>query len=245
MEFENIEKLPFSVRELFQSYCAKIKELHGENLVSLIIYGSALGGDFIPGKSNVNLLIVLNHIDPPDLKKSVKLISSGQKKGIIPLMLTLEHIKTSTDVFPIEFSEMKENHLLIYGKDSLAEINVNPGNIRRQCEQQIKGGLIRLYQIYLETELKPKRMMTLLENSLVSLIPIFRNLLKLKKSPYSFNKEDVINKLGEKFAVNKEIFLKIWRIKQGKEKPENIEELWGDYLEEIEKLGILVDQLKV
>lgn len=245
MEFENIEKLPASVRELLQSYCEKTKELHGENLISLIIYGSALGGDFIPGKSNVNLLIALTRIDPPDLKKSVKLVGWGQKKGVISLMLTLEHIRTSTDVFPIEFSEMKENHLLIYGEDILTEISVNPENIRRQCEQQIKGGLIRLYQIYLETELKPKRMAALLENSLVSLIPIFRNLLKLKKAPYSFNKEDVINKLGEKFAVNKEIFLKIWRIKQGREKPENIEKLWGDYLEEIEKLGIIVDQLKV
>lgn len=245
MEFENIEKLPVSVRKLLQSYCAKTKELHGENLVSLIVYGSALGGDFIPGKSNVNLLIALNRIDPPDLKKSVRLVSSGQRKGIIPLMLTFQHIKTSTDVFPIEFSEMKENHLLIYGKDILTELSINPQNIRRQCEQQIKGGLIRLYQIYLETELKPKRMMTLLENSLVSLIPIFRNLLKLKQAPYSFGKEDVINKLGDKFNVDKEIFLKIWRIKQGKEKPENIEELWGDYLEEIEKLGIIVDQLEV
>ena len=180
-----------------------------------------------------------------DLKKSLKLVAQGRKRGILaPLMLTLEHIRRSTDAFPIEFLEIKENHLLLYGEEILLNLEINPQNIRLECEEQIKGGLIRLYETYLEIGMKEKQVRMLLINSLVSFIPVMRNLLRLKGESVPVEKEVIINNLTQLFSLNKETFLNVWEMKHGK-KPLDLERLFENYLEEIEKLGIAVDRMEI
>lgn len=241
----NLEKLNSHVRKVLVPFSQAMIALHGDNLKSISLYGSAVGEDFIPKKSNVNLLLVMERIDPPDLKKSLKLINQGRKKGIIPLLLTVEHMKSSTDTFPIEFLEMKENYILIYGKDILDELEVNSRNVRLQCEQQLKGGLIRLYQVYLEIGMREKRIRALLINSLTSFIPIFRSLLRLKGKALPVKKRDIISDLEKEFTVNGALFLKVLQMKEGKKVEDNLEKLFGDYLEEVEKLCIICDRMEV
>lgn len=241
----NLEKLNSHVRKVLVPFSQAMIALHGDNLKSISLYGSAVGEDFIPKKSNVNLLLVMERIDPPDLKKSLKLINQGRKKGIIPLLLTVEHMKSSTDTFPIEFLEMKENYILIYGKDILDELEVNSRNVRLQCEQQLKGGLIRLYQVYLEIGMREKRIRSLLINSLTSFIPIFRSLLRLKGKALPVKKRDIISDLEREFTVNGGLFLKVLEMKEGKKVKDNLEKLFGDYLEEVEKLCIICDRMEV
>jgi len=241
----NLEKLNSHVRKVLVPFSQAMIALHGDNLKSISLYGSAVGEDFIPKKSNVNLLLVMERIDPPDLKMSLKLINQGRKKGIIPLLLTVEHMKSSTDTFPIEFLEMKENYILIYGKDILDELEVNSRNVRLQCEQQLKGGLIRLYQVYLEIGMREKRIRSLLINSLTSFIPIFRSLLRLKGKALPVKKRDIISDLEKEFTVNGALFLKVLQMKEGKKVEDNLEKLFGDYLEEVEKLCIICDRMEV
>lgn len=245
-ELINIDKFNEGARKTIRPYCQKMLEIHGDNVKSISIYGSAVGEDFIQGKSNINVLVVMERIDPPDLKKSLKLVASGRKKGIVaPLFLTMEHIRTSTDVFPIEFLEMKENYRLIYGEDILEDLSINPANIRLQCEQQIKGGLIRLYQVYLEIGIKEKKTKELMINSLGSLMPVFRNVLRLKGNDVPINKSGIISALSEVFSLNGELLQNILKLKMGGKVDSGIEAMFGDYLEEIEKLGIEVDRMKV
>lgn len=241
----NLEKLNSHVRKVLVPFSQAIIALHGDNLKSISLYGSAVGEDFIPKKSNINLLLVMERIDPPDLKMSLKLINQGRKKGIIPLLLTIEHMESSTDTFPIEFLEMKENYILIYGKDILGELEVNSRNVRHQCEQQLKGGLIRLYQVYLEIGMKEKRIRSLLINSLTSFIPIFRSLLRLKGEALPVKKRDIVSDLEKEFTINGSILLKVLEMKEGKRVKDNLEKLFGDYIEEVEKLCIICDKMEV
>ncbi len=245
-ELADLQSLPEKVREIVEPYAKSMLELHGDNLDSIVVYGSSTGKDFIRGKSNINLLLVFKKLDLPDLKQSLKLVAKGRKKGIIaPLFLTETHIKTSTDVFPIEFLEMKENHLTIYGCDLLKDLDISEGNIRLQCEQQLKGKLIRLRQSYLEIGLKRKGIEALLNESLTSLIPVFRNMMRLKGAEIPLAKDEVISKVASEFSVDGNVFLSILRDKSGDEKIGGTEahEFLGKYLEEIRKLAVAVDKL--
>ena len=114
-ELVNLERLNSNVRKVVVPFCQAMVGLHANNLKSISLYGSAVGEDFIPKESNVNLLLVMERIDPPDLKKSLKLVSQGRRKGIVPLLLTSQHMKSSTDTFPFEFLELKENYIVLYG----------------------------------------------------------------------------------------------------------------------------------
>ena len=246
-ELVNLASLPQQVKKIVEPYSRDMINLHGDNLETIIVYGSSTGKDFIPGKSNINLLLVFKDLELTSLKMSLKLVAKGRKKRIIaPLFLTERHIETSTDVFPTEFLEMKENHITIYGQDILEDLEIRKDNIRLQCEQQLKGKLIRLRQAYLEIGLRRKGVEALLIESLTSLIPTFRNMLRLTGKEVPLGKEEVINRVSSEFDVDGQVFLSVLRDKRGDEKIAGIEadEFLGKYLEEIRKLAIAVDELK-
>ena len=165
-KFVNLEKLPEKAGAVLRPYLEKLVELLGDNLITAAVYGSAASGDFSPKSSDFNLLLICRKVDLPTLKKCLKLVAKGRKDRITaPLFLTREHLDTSADVFPMEFLEFKENHLLLYGEDLLPGLQVDLKNLRYQCEEQIKGKLIRIRQTYLEVGLRGKGIEALLKES--------------------------------------------------------------------------------
>ena len=245
----NIEMLPEEIRKKIRKYSQQLLKIHGDNIVSIFIYGSATGRNYIPGKSDVNMAVILKSLQFSDLKKSLKLVSSGISKRIAaPLMLTVRHMQTSTDVFPAEFLEMKDNYRLLYGQDLLKDLPIDESNIRLQCEQQLKGKLIRIREAYLEIGLRKKGIDALLKESLNSLFPIFRGLLRLKTAQMpSTAKEEIINSLGKNFGIDPAVFLAILRDKKADNKigSQDVEPFFEKYIREIGKLAIAADELKV
>ncbi len=245
-ELFNLERLPDEVKKKVVPYLQNLFEVHNENIISVFVYGSAAGKDFVPKRSDINLLIVFRQLQFDDLKKSLKIVSKGiEKKITAPLFLTRRHIETSADVFPVEFMELKENHILLYGEDIWESLKIDKANIRLQCEEQIKGKLIRLRQAYLEVGLKRKGIEALIKESLYALLPIFRNMLRLKGKTPPVGKEDILISLCAEFDLDADIFLAILKDKRDDEKigSQEIEPAFERYLGEIHKLALAVDKL--
>lgn len=243
---KNLEKLNPQARKVIQPYLSGLLKVHQDNLVSIFVCGQATGADYVPKVSNINLFIILQRLEFQDLQKSLKIVSAGIKKKIsAPLFLTRKHIETSTDVFPIEFLEMKENHLLLYGEDLLSALEINLGHIRLFCEEQIKGKLIRIRQAYLEIGLKRKGVEALLKESLNSLTPVFRNLIRLKGKTPPVGKEVIYNQLCAEFNLDPDVFLAVLRDTKNDEKigAQDVEVFFKRYIAQIQKLAILVDRL--
>ena len=158
MESLKLEGARPDVRVVIQPYLMKLLDLHKENVVSIVLYGSATGKNFIPGKSDINLVVVFKDLQLLQLKNSLSVVSSGISKRITaPLFLSLSHIETSKDTFPIEFIEIKENNILVYGKDVFGGLNIDEANLRLFCKREIEGKLIRIRQAYLEIGLKKRQ----------------------------------------------------------------------------------------
>lgn len=246
-ELINLDKLPEAVRGLVEPYAKKLIEILGDNVCSIAVFGSATGADFIPKKSNVNLLVVCERVELSDLKKSFKLIAQGRKKGIVaPLFLTRRHMETSSDVFPIEFLDMRDFHLVIYGAPVFEELDIGTENLRLEVEEQLKGKLLRLRQVYLEVGANPKAIRAVLVESLTSLIPVFRSIITLLGKEVPRNKSEVIEAASKEFGVDQRVFSRVLNIKLGKAKldKKEVEDFFSKYMGEIEKLAIAVDQLK-
>src|SRR5437667_194921 len=83
--------------------------------------------------------------------QTLDLVKWGRKHRIsTPLFMTKEYVLHSTDVFPIEFTEIKERHRIIFGEDIFKDLDIPFKDMRLLCEQQIKGKLLHLRQAYLE-----------------------------------------------------------------------------------------------
>ena len=245
-ELKNLDRLDAQARKVVEPYLNELLKIHQDNIISIFICGSAAGGEYVHRVSSVNLFVILKKLEFEDLRKSLKTISRGiNKKITAPLFLTRKHIETSTDVFPIEFLEMKESHVLLYGEDLLTPLEINPTNIRLFCEEQIKGKLIRIRQAYLEIGLKRKGIEALLKESLSSLTPVFRNLIRSRGKVPPVEREQIYNQLCAEFDLDKNVFLAILRDTKNDERiaGQDVETFFEKYIAQIQKLAIAVDQL--
>src|SRR5574340_854685 len=112
-----------------------VRLVFGTDLVSLTLYGSAAGEDFVPGKSDLNLAIVLEHITFPYLKALHAHLPKWHKLGAaVPLLLDRRFVEQGRDVFPMEFHDIKEQHRVLYGEEIFARLEIDSRHLRYQAE---------------------------------------------------------------------------------------------------------------
>jgi len=236
-------KLPDKLKGRLQIFIESLKNIYQQDLISLVLYGSAASGEFVNKHSNLNILVVLKNTDPENLKKASRIINKFVMLNA--LFLTENYIESSTDVFPIEFLDMKENYFLLYGKDILKNININTGNLRFQCEQELKVKLINLRQAYLKLSNSRVGLSNILFKSFTSVLHILRNVLRLKGKKPPYLKQDILNEVALEFQIEKGVWEKILvaKNKQKKLRLGDIEELFANFIRELEKLVGIVDKL--
>jgi len=233
-------------KEIFPEIISDYKELYGDDLVSIILYGSATGQDYRPGKSDINFMIVLSETGIERLDQAFSIVKKWQKKNVaIPLFLTESYVKTSMDVFPIEYLNFQRNYALVFGKDILKDLSFDPKFIRLQCEREIKGKLLILREGFLETSGKGKALKGLISQSIPAFVAIFEALLNLKEKDVPKEKRETIRTTCKAFELDASVYERLLDVKEDKVKLGDIEiiKLFKDYLRESRKLSKLVDEL--
>lgn len=142
-------KLPTEIQSAVSSLCNQLQEILGDQLESIILYGSSLTEYFRPGQSDVNILIVLKNIDTESMNKVLDPLFLSKRYGISPLFLTKDGVVSSTKVFPIKFLSMQENYKVLIGEDVLENLSVNKKNLHFRCQQETLNLLMRLRRHYL------------------------------------------------------------------------------------------------
>ncbi len=241
-----MSKIPKDPGEISPSIVNDYKGLFGENLISVILYGSAASGDYIPGKSDINFMIVLSEEGIDSLDQAFDLIARWKKRNVTtPLFLTEAYVRTSLDVFPIEYLNFRNSYELVYGKDILKDLFFDRGFLRMQCEREVKGKLLLLREAFLESQGKGKYLQQLIAQSLGAFVAIFNGLLHLKGEELPRHKRDVIKNVCQAFQMDTGLFEKLLDVKEKRVKlsgPE-INRLFKAYLKEVQKLWKVVDTL--
>jgi hypothetical protein len=233
-------------KEIFPDIITDYKGIFADDVVSIFLYGSATSKDYIPGKSDINFMIVLSEDGIEHLDKAFDIVKKWRKKNLaIPLFLTENYLKTSIDVFPIEYLNVQSNYVPIYGKDILKDLSFQPEFIRLQCEREIKGKLLLLRKAYLESSGKGRALKDVVRHSIRAFIAIFDALLYIKGLELPKKKLEVIRAAAQAFDMDPGVFEKLLDIKEDKVKlsDDQMKKLFRDYLKEVRKLSKLVDAL--
>ena len=98
-------------------FISRLRAAAGANLESVILFGSAVAGDFHPEFSNLNLFCVVRDSSFAALQALVPAVKwwNAQKQPP-PLFMTRDEIERSTDVFTIEFMDMQRHHRVVFGR---------------------------------------------------------------------------------------------------------------------------------
>jgi len=242
---EKLNHLSSRARSIISDYASMVQDSLGENLVSLILFGSAAGEDFIEGKSDINTVVILGDIRTPDLNIMTEILKKFARKGLAtPLMFERHHIKNSLDTFPIEFTDMKRKHILLYGEDPFDTANIEIKNLRYQCEREFKSLLVNLRRGFLLTEGKRENIERLLENSLSSVIAACRGLIWIANQTPPANISDLLAALGDLYRSDTSAIDRVWRLRKGQSgATAMLEALFDDYTNNIESLAAIADRL--
>src|ERR1700745_3103742 len=118
---------------------------HVTNLASVVLYGSAAAGDHVELRSDYNILIALRQITPEDLRQAQAPMREWQRLGHpLPVYFTVEELADAADVFPIEFHQMGNARVVLYGKDPFEFVKLSDANLRHQTEYELRSKLIQL-----------------------------------------------------------------------------------------------------
>ncbi len=209
-------EMPESVQETLRPYLAQVQKLFGASLEAVILYGSAAGGEYVPGKSNINLLVLLAKQDTELLKQYAALHKRWQKEQIVvPLFLTLEELKSSLELFQLEYLEIKEQHVLLSGRDPFPELRIDGRNLRLQCEQELRGNLLRLRQRFVEGGASTEAITILLPLSFTALMPCLRGLLRAEERPVERSADKVLHAVEKEFGIDTTAFHDVLNLKRG------------------------------
>lgn len=211
-----LANLPPDVRETLRSYLKEVTALFGPLLEAVILYGSAATGEYLPGRSNLNLLLLLSKYELITLQRYAKAHRRWSREQLtVPLMLTEAELRSSSHLFPLEYGEIGERHILLSGRDPFPTLSIDRQHLRIQCEQEIRGNLVRLRQRFVEGGGTAEAAAILLPLSVTALLPCVRGLFRLRDLPVPGTADAVLNELQARMDVDPEAFQSALALKRG------------------------------
>ena len=126
-------------------FVSRLRQAAGENLRSVVLYGSAAAGEFHADFSNVNLLCILRETPFAKLAAIAPVAEWwSSKHRHAPLVMTAEELERSADVFSIELLDMQQRHRVLFGEDLLKSLRIPMHLHRAQLEYELREKLILL-----------------------------------------------------------------------------------------------------
>ncbi len=151
---------------------------------SALLYGSAARGDYIVGRSNINLMLVLDDPSPTRLRAMAPAFPAWRKAASEPpLLINRTEWARASDVFPIEITDMRAGYQVLRGADPLGTARVERADLRRALERELRGKLLRLRQGYAAAGGNEKALGELAAASAGTILVLLRALLTLAGRP--------------------------------------------------------------
>ena len=222
----------------------QMRLVFGADLVSVVLYGSATGEDYVPGKSDLNFAVVLETLSFAHLKALHSHLPRWHKLGAaMPLLLDRKFLERGRDAFPMEFHDIKAQHRVLYGEEVFARLPIDSRHLQYQAEHEARGKLLRLRTLYAEVGADRKRLEALMLDSVKTFLIIMRNFIRLRTGAGSTRYPQVLEQFEAHFRIQFPTMRHLLRVKLGQERwADGIEDTFRHYLDEVQALIDLVDE---
>lgn len=224
----------------------RLSSAAGQNLVSVVLHGSAAADDFQPEFSDVNILAVVDKISVPAMQTLAPVLAWWTGLGHpAPLLFTANELQAVADVFPIEMFDIKQRHRILHGKDPFQDLEVPMALHRVQLEHEIRTKLLLLRQHYLSIAGDDAKLRHLMLDSVSNFLALFRHtLIALGEAP-PHNKAEVAQRIAAKLGFDSQPLQQLLDVRQHKLKAETLDvnKMFAGYLQAIEAVVEAVDKL--
>ncbi len=232
--------------ERARELAGRLSTLFGEDLISVGLYGSAARGEYRPGASDLNLLVVVRSVDAAMLRRTSTLAREWVNAGNPPpLFFSEAEWRSSADVFPIEYSDIADAHMVLHGSDPFAEVEVKWEHLRHMCEHQLKVGKLSLRERYLLSAGEAEEIGGLLTGSVSTFLTLFRAMLRLAGIRPASAPADVVRAVAGMAGFDPAPFLRVLEVRGDASsfRPSADDEVVTGYLAGVTRCSVWLDAL--
>ena len=185
-----------SMRDAVQEFAQALRDVLADRALALTLFGAVTTPGFRPGAHTAKSVLVVKDVELAALRR---LADQGTKLGRLnfaaPLIMTPDYIRDSMDTFPLEFLEITQRHVTVFGDDHFANLELHEREMRLQCEREFKVAEITLRQGMLAS-LGNEKFIAQLERDLAEgLLRVIRGLLWLKNERQAQAGAEVLTRL--------------------------------------------------
>jgi predicted nucleotidyltransferase len=189
MQREETITLPTNVSSCLSTFIASAKKVFGDDLISVVLYGSGAEGKLRP-TSDVNLILVLASFARPQadmLRESFRLAQAAIKLRV--MFLLQDELQPASQAFAVKFGDIVRRRLVLYGPDPFQSLSVSREDAIFRLRQTSLNLTLRLREAYVASSLREEQAAALIADTAGPLRSCAATLLELEGQPASSAKE--------------------------------------------------------
>lgn len=238
-------QVPDSLKGSLNNISYKLVQVSEKDIGAIILYGGIARKEFEMESSDINMMIVLKNPDIDLLHKIGPVIESiSLNDNISPFVMSEQELFTSYNYFPIKFLDAKKNHLVLFGKDYLEDLEIKENHLKENCQRELKNILLRLNQIYIRHFRYPEALENRLKPLITSLLINVNILLYLKTNVYYDTKAKIVEAGIKEFELDPCLFAELLGMKKGNRlKGSDIYKVYNRFMQTTDLISSLADKI--
>src|SRR3954464_502765 len=110
----------------------QLRAAYGARLSSVVLYGSAAGGEHIPNRSDYNVLVLLDSLDDAQSFVAASAVARAWREAgnAPPMTMTVVEWRRPPDILPMESAALLERNRVRHGAPPFDGISVDRADLR-------------------------------------------------------------------------------------------------------------------
>ena len=196
-------KIPDGVMAHVETMTRDIEKACGANLVTLCVYGSAARGGYVPGISDIDVVVVLHDTAPDKLAPLADpVLLARHAAGVETMILRLNDVAPAADVFPLFYDDIRSCHVILSGRDVFKDVVIGDAHRRLRIEQELREAKIRMHRAVIDSAGETGALAGFVYRKVKQIRGPLKALLVLLKAPCGDTVEEVLTAFGRKVGVD-------------------------------------------
>jgi hypothetical protein len=217
----------------------RLREAGGGNVLGIALYGGLAKGRYMPGLSDVNIIVVLADARLPALIPLAPALTAALRQSqVVAFVVTPADLREAARLFPVKILDIQRNHRLLHGDLHLAGLHIDPESLRLSALQELKNGELRLRRRVLERGAEAEALWEGLVLGLSRFGVTLETVLRARGIAVPGERPEVLRAAGHAIGVEPERMARLAALRLTGERPSDdaVRELLGDFLELLAEL---------
>jgi len=232
--------------EQLRALGARLADALGDNLVTLMLFGSRIRPGYAVEHGDLNLFVIVRDASTAALRPVEAAVAQWLKRRDThpPVVVSEDEWRASADVFPIEVEDMREAHELLAGTDPFDGIQTSPTDLRHELERELRGKLLQLRAAYVAAAPDGKATTRLLLDSVGTFFVLMRALVRLVGGTPGADPETLVRQAAKTAGLDAGAFTWVVEKISGHtvQALRPYDPVGARYVDEIEKMARFVDR---